>query len=89
MSSRSSKHGDLLPLPEHRSASRVAVEVPQGIHERAKRGRMAAKHNGQIVDTAAEVRLIEPGPSILALLTMSTGLAVLIFGGIWFAFFRM
>jgi hypothetical protein len=50
---------------------------------------MAVKHNGQIVDTTREIRLAEPGPSILALLTMSTGLAVLILGVVWFVFFRM
>ncbi|XIA68078.1 hypothetical protein ACFIOY_17790 [Bradyrhizobium sp. TZ2] len=30
----------------------------------------------------------EPGPSVLALLTVSTGLAVLILGIVWFVFFR-
>jgi hypothetical protein len=30
----------------------------------------------------------EPGPSVLALLTVSTGLAVLILGVVWFVFFR-
>jgi hypothetical protein len=50
---------------------------------------MAIKQNGQIVESAREVRQAEPGPSILALLTMSTGLAVLILGMVWFVFFRM
>ncbi len=49
---------------------------------------MATKRYGQIVETATEARQAEPGPSILALLTMSTGLAVLILGVVWFAFFR-
>jgi hypothetical protein len=29
-----------------------------------------------------------PGPSVLALLTVSTGLAILILGAVWFVFFR-
>jgi hypothetical protein len=33
-------------------------------------------------------KLTEPGPSVLALLTVSTGLAVLILGVVWFVFFR-
>lgn len=49
---------------------------------------MATRPNGQIVETATEARQAEPGPSVLALLTASTGLAVLILSGIWFAFFR-
>jgi hypothetical protein len=42
----------------------------------------------RIVETSSEVRQAEPGPSVLALLSASTGLAVLILGIIWFAFFR-
>jgi hypothetical protein len=49
---------------------------------------MAIKENGQIIETAQEARQAEPGPSILALLTMSTGLAVLVLGVVWFVFFR-
>ena len=49
---------------------------------------MATKRNGQIVETATEARQAEPGPSILALLTMSTGLAVLLMAVVWFVFFR-
>jgi hypothetical protein len=51
-------------------------------------GAMATKQNGQIVETATEARSAEPGPSVLALLTMSTGLAVLLLGVVWFVFFR-
>jgi hypothetical protein len=40
------------------------------------------------VETSSEVRQAEPGPSVLALLSASTGLAVLILGVIRFAFFR-
>lgn len=49
---------------------------------------MATKENGQIVETATEARQAEPGPSILALMVISTGLAVLILGVVWFVFFR-
>jgi hypothetical protein len=49
---------------------------------------MAKKQDGQIVETATESRQAEPGPSILALLTISTGLAVLILAGVWFVFFQ-
>lgn len=51
-------------------------------------GAMATKQNGQIVETATEARQAEPGPSVLALLTMSTGLAVLLLAVVWFVFFR-
>jgi hypothetical protein len=53
-----------------------------------KRGTMATRHHDQIVETPTEARQAEPGPSVLALLTVSTGLAVLILGVIWFVFFR-
>ena len=46
------------------------------------------RRHGQIVETPTEARQAEPGPSVLALLTVSTGLAVLILGVIWFVFFR-
>ena len=43
---------------------------------------------GRTVETATEARQAEPGPSVLALLTISTALAVLILGIVWFVFFR-
>ena len=49
---------------------------------------MATRQHDQIIETATEARQGEPGPSVLALLTISTGLAVLILGLVWFAFFR-
>jgi hypothetical protein len=49
---------------------------------------MATRRDGQIVGTPTEARQAEPGPSVLALLTVSTGLAVLILGVMWFVFFR-
>ena len=51
-------------------------------------GAMATKQHGQIVETPTEARQAEPGPSVFALLVVSTGLAILILGVIWFAFFR-
>jgi hypothetical protein len=49
---------------------------------------MATKQHGHIVETATEARQAEPGPSVLALLAISTGLAILVLGVVWFAFFR-
>jgi hypothetical protein len=49
---------------------------------------MATKQNGQIVETPTEARQGERGPSVLALLVISTGLAVVILGIIWFVFIR-
>jgi hypothetical protein len=49
---------------------------------------MATKQQGHIVETATEARQGERGPSVLALLTVSTGLAILILGIVWFVFFR-
>ena len=44
--------------------------------------------NREIVETPPEARQGEPGPSVAALLTVSTGLAILILGVIWLVFFR-
>ena len=49
---------------------------------------MATHRQDRIVETPTEARQAEPGPSVLALLTISTGLAVLILGVLWFVFFR-
>jgi len=51
-------------------------------------GPMATRQQDRIVETPTEARQAEPGPSVLALLTISTGLAVLILGVIWFVFFH-
>jgi len=48
----------------------------------------ATREHDQIVETATEARQGEPGPSVAALLTISTGLAILILAVIWFVFFR-
>ena len=50
---------------------------------------MVTRRHGQIVETPTEARGAEPGPSVLALLVVSTGLAVLILGVLWFVFFRI
>jgi hypothetical protein len=63
--------------------------VPQGIFQHARiEGEMATKQQGRIVETATEARGAEPGPSVFALLIVSTGLAILILGVVWFVFFR-
>jgi hypothetical protein len=49
---------------------------------------MATHRHGQIIETPTEARQAEPGPSVLALLTVSTGLAILILGVLWFVFLR-
>jgi hypothetical protein len=49
---------------------------------------MPIKKHGIIIETPTETRQAEAGPSVLALLTISICLAVLIFGSVWFAFFR-
>ena len=49
---------------------------------------MVAKKHGVIIETPTEARQAEPGPSILMLLVISLGLAVVLMGGVWFAFFR-
>ena len=49
---------------------------------------MATEERRPIIESATEARQAERGPSVLALLTVSTGLAILILGVIWFVFFR-
>jgi hypothetical protein len=75
--------------PEHRSASCVAFDTSRRkAFTQAIEGTMATRQQGRIVETPTEARQAEPGPSVLALLTISTGLAVLILGVVWFVFFR-
>ena len=49
---------------------------------------MATRENGRIVENPVEARQAERGPSVLALLTISTGLAVILLGLIWFVWFK-
>jgi hypothetical protein len=77
--------------PEHHRRSCVAFDTsPQGVHgtRKAIEDTMATRQQGHIVETATEARQAEPGPSVLALLIVSTGLAILILGVVWFVFFR-
>jgi hypothetical protein len=55
---------------------------------KATEASMAMRHQHQIVEPPTEARQAEPGPSVRALLAISTGLAVLILGMLWFVFFR-
>jgi hypothetical protein len=76
------------PSPGVASVSDTAghAATPQDVME----GAMATtREHDQIVETPMEARQAEPGPSVLALLTASTGLAILILGVIWFVFFRV
>jgi hypothetical protein len=69
--------------------SNHALALRQGLHgPKESRFTMATRQQGRIVETATEARQAEPGPSVLALLTISTGLAILILGVVWFVFFR-
>jgi hypothetical protein len=49
---------------------------------------MAKLEEHRIVETAAKARQAERGPTMLAVLAMSVGLAVLILGSLWMVFFR-
>jgi hypothetical protein len=76
---------------EHHLPKGVASTGGATTHYRhlGSEGIMATRQQGRIVETPTEARQAEPGPSVLALLTVSTGLAVLILGVVWFAFFRI
>lgn len=50
---------------------------------------MATRDEGRIIENPVEARQGERGPSVLALLTISTGVAVLVLGVIWFVWFRV
>lgn len=49
---------------------------------------MPTKQHGQIVETPTEARQAEPGPSVLALLSVSTVAAIFLLAMVWFLFFR-
>jgi hypothetical protein len=48
----------------------------------------ATREHDRIVETTTEARQAEAGPSVLALLSASTALAILILGGVWLLFFH-
>jgi hypothetical protein len=79
--------------PEHRSRSGVGFSKGSGKRRNyrhlSNEVGMATERHGQIIETPTEARQAEPGPSVLALLTASTGLAVLILGIVWFVSFRV
>ena len=80
-SSRNPIQKQALPPKENRLPPAIPtsqnIEVP-----------MATEERRPIIESTTEARQAERGPSVLALLTVSTGLAVLILGVIWFVFFR-
>jgi hypothetical protein len=49
---------------------------------------MQIKKHGVIIETPDEARQAEPGPSVVAMVAISTGLAALMLGLVWFVFFR-
>jgi hypothetical protein len=49
---------------------------------------MATRDDHRMVETSTEARQGEPGPSVVALLAVSLGLAVLVLAAVWFVFFR-
>jgi hypothetical protein len=48
---------------------------------------MVTKQRDRIIESPTEARQAEPGPSVLALLAVSTGLAILAISIVWFVFF--
>ncbi|WEF50548.1 hypothetical protein AFIC_002092 [[Pseudomonas] carboxydohydrogena] len=50
---------------------------------------MVTKEHGRIVETPNEARSAEPGPSMAALLAISTIAAIFTLAIIWFVFFRI
>jgi hypothetical protein len=82
-------------IPEHHFGSGVAPGHKAAMRSRQSRRQpeievtmASTRDQRQIVETATEARQGEPGPSVLALLAISTGLAILILAVVWFVFFR-
>jgi hypothetical protein len=50
---------------------------------------MAIKKDGVIIETPTEARQAEPGPSVLLLLVVSLGIAVITLALVYFVFFRV
>jgi hypothetical protein len=61
--------------------------LPGAVFSEAVREGVMVTKNGTIVETAIKVHPAETGPSVLARLTVSTCLVVLILG-VWFAFLQ-
>lgn len=49
---------------------------------------MPTKEHGHVVETPTEARQAERGPSILAVLAVSTIALIFLFAIVWFLFFR-
>lgn len=62
--------------------------APRPDPSRAKAKTAPAKPELRIVETAQEARGAEPGPSVLALLIVSTIAAGFVLAIVWFMFFR-
>lgn len=67
-------------------ATKAAVSKTTARRPKSKAA--AVKAGGRIVETAQEARSAEPGPSVLALLTVSTIAAIFVLAIVWFIFFR-
>jgi hypothetical protein len=78
------------PRVNARNINRNQALLSRGWREPSSKSRltMATHEHRRIVETPTEARQGEPGPSVLALLAVSTGLAILILGVVWFVFFR-
>jgi len=78
-----------LGLAERRRCCRVAFVNDRATNRAAvPEGLMPTKQHGQIVETPTEARQAEPGPSMLAVLTVSTIALIFVFAIVWFLFFR-
>jgi hypothetical protein len=73
-----------LPPGIYRSEEAAAIERDSQIEVTMA----TTREQHQIVETPTEARQGEPGPSVAALLAISTGLAILILAVVWFVFFR-
>jgi len=90
---RKSRNRHRSPAQEPRSSSCVAIHVVRGLsRDQLNEDAMAkvehADGHRRIVETPTEARQAEPGPSVLALLTVSTIAAVFVLAIVWFVFFR-
>jgi hypothetical protein len=78
-----------LGLAERRRRCRVALVNDRATNRAAiPEGMMPTKQHGQIVETPTEARQAEPGPSMLAVLIVSTIALIFVFAIVWFLFFR-
>ena len=64
------------------------VLSPAAIASTQEEQTIAIKKDSRIVETPTEARQAEPGPSVLLILIVSVGLALIVLGTGWFVFFR-